>query len=223
IEIKATDNGNNPSTTSIVVTRDNVPPTVAITGPTSNPNYATNAATLTLSGTVSDSRGGTVASVTWSNSAGGTGVTNIAGGAWTSTTSTTLALGTQTITVTATDSVGNINTTTLTVVRDTSIPTITVTSPGSPHIRNTTPVTVTGTADDGSGSGVSVVNWSRAEGGGATGSAGGTTSWTANVPLVVGTNTITFTAVDAAGNTSTGVVLVATLDQSAPTLQITGP
>lgn len=224
IEIRATDNGNNPSTTSITVTRDTTAPTVAITGPTTNPTYATNAATLTLSGTVSDTGGGTVASVTWNNpTASSSGTATFGGGTWTATSATSLALGSQVITVTATDSVGNVSTTTLTVNRDTTIPTIAITSPTSPHIRNTTPVTVTGTASDGAGSGVSVVNWSRAEGGGASGSAGGTTSWTANVPLVVGTNTITFTAVDAASNTSTGAVLVVTLDQTAPTLLITGP
>jgi len=224
IEIRATDNGNNPATTSLTVIRDVTGPTVAITTPTSSANYATSANSITLGGTVSDTGGGTVATVTWNNpSASSSGTSNIVGATWTATAPTFLVGGSQVITVTATDSVGNISTTTLTVFKDNTSPTIAISSPSSPHIRNTTPVAVNGTADDGAGSGVTSVSWFRAEGGGASGGASGTAAWTASVPLVVGTNTITFTSTDAAGNTSTGSVLIVTLDQTAPSLLITGP
>jgi len=222
IDVRATDLGGSTSIDTIVVTLDQSAPVVAITAPTVNPTFYTTAASGPVSGTVSDAGGGSVASVTWVNSGGGSGTASLGAGTW-SIASVNLAAGNNTVTVTATDSVGNFSSTAILIVRDNTIPTVAVSTPTTPHIRNTNPVPVTGTAADAGGSGVAGVSWSRAEGGGATGSAVGTTSWTANVSLVVGINTITFTSTDAAGNTSLGVVLVVTLDQTAPALAITSP
>ena len=228
IQILATDNASNTATASLSVSYDNQPPNLAITGPTSNPTYATNASTVTLSGTVSANLGASMTSVTWANAGNATnGPANIVGGNWTSASAINLVSGPQVITVTATDSVGNIATKTITVNVDLTAPTVSITNPTSPNIRNTTPVAVTFTASDpgANASGVVSVGWSRAEGGGASGSAvfvSGTT-WTANIPLVPGTNTITPTATDAAGNVGTGAILSVNLDQVLPTLAITAP
>ena len=228
IQILATDNASNTSTASLSVSYDNQPPNLAITGPTSNPTYNTNGSQVTLSGTVSANLGATMTSVTWANAGNSTsGPANIVGGNWTSASAINVVSGPQVITVTATDSVGNIATKTITVNVDLTAPTVSITNPTSPNIRNSTPVAVTFSASDpgANASGVVSVGWSRAEGGGASGSAvfvSGTT-WTANIPLVPGTNTITPTATDAAGNIGTGVTLTVNLDQVLPTLAITGP
>lgn len=59
-------------------------------------------------------------------------------------------------------------------------------------------ITVQGSAADASG--IRSVNWQNSTG--ASGQASGTNSWTATVPVELGTNTVTITAVDAAGNSS---------------------
>ena len=82
---------------------DTMPPTVAITSPTSNPIYTTTASPLTLEGTGSDDLG--VTRVTWMNSRGGSGTASgttswVASGI-------VLQVGTSVLTVTAWDAAGN--------------------------------------------------------------------------------------------------------------------
>src|SRR3989442_1625351 len=81
---------------------------------------------------------------------------------------------------------------------DTTPPTVTTTAP--PATSSTSPITVSGTASDNVG--IAQVTWSNGATG-ANGVATGTTSWTASIPLASGANTITITAVDAAGNPTT--------------------
>jgi len=90
---------------------DTVKPTVAITLPTTQPTYSTTAPTIALSGTASDNTG--VTSVTWTNSAGGSG-TATGTTSW-SVPSLTLQTGTNTLTVTARDAAGNQTSTSLAV------------------------------------------------------------------------------------------------------------
>jgi hypothetical protein len=85
---------------------------------------------------------------------------------------------------------------------DTTPPTLTITSPSSGPA-SSSPLTVTGTASDAGG--VSQVTWSNALTGGS-GTAAGTTSWTASIPLAPGSNVITISATDLAGNTATSVI-----------------
>jgi hypothetical protein len=88
---------------------------------------------------------------------------------------------------------------------DTVPPSLTVTSPASTSVLAYSATMVfSGTATDNVG--VVKVTWSDAFGD--TGVATGTASWTANVPLLVGTNTITIRAYDAAGNTAWRSVVV---------------
>jgi hypothetical protein len=80
---------------------------------------------------------------------------------------------------------------------DTVAPTIVITAPAY-TIASTSnaSIAVSGTAKDNVG--VTAVTWATSTGG--AGAASGTSAWLATVPLLVGTNTITIRAYDAAGN-----------------------
>jgi hypothetical protein len=180
-------------------------PTVAITGPTTAATYSTNATPLTLSGTASS---GTT-SVTWANSAGGSG-TATGTTAW-SIPSIALTAGTNVVTVTA-HTASTTGTATLTVSYgsgggDTTPPTAAITAPSSSatYATTATTITVSGTAADDVG--VASVTWASDRGG--SGTASGTTSWSVTgVPLLIGPNIVTVTAHDAAGNTGTAVITI---------------
>ena len=183
---------------------DPIPPTVAITSPTSAPTFSTSATPLTLGGAAQDNIG--VAQVTWANSRGG-------GGTATGTTSWTasgivLQPGSNVLTVTSQDAAGNTGTATLTVTfTDTTAPSVAITSPTSTptYSTSTTPLTLGGTASDNVG--VTRVTWANNRGG--SGTATGTTSWTASgIALQSGSNVLTVTATDAANNTKTATLTV---------------
>jgi len=78
-------------------------------------------------------------------------------------------------------------------------PTVTVTAP--PANAPSTPITVTGTASASAPATVTQVSWSNSLSG-ASGTATGTTAWTATIPLVNGFNLITVTVTDSTGATS---------------------
>jgi len=107
---------------------------------------------------------------------------------------------------------------------DTTAPTVSIISPsvsGSYATANAT-VSLAGSASDNVG--VTSVTWSNAQGG--SGSATGTSSWSiANIALVLGSNAITVTAHDAAGNTRNAPLTVtySLVDAIAPTVSITSP
>jgi GH25 family lysozyme M1 (1,4-beta-N-acetylmuramidase) len=202
---------------------DTTPPTIAITSPTSGSTYSTSSSTVDLGGIASDNVG--VANVTWSNpQTGGTG-TATGTTSWTAN-SITLADGANVITVTAYDAAGNNSAATLTVTytpTDTTPPTIAITSPTSSSTYSTSSSTVSlgGNASDNVA--VATVTWSNPQTGG-NGTAGGTTSWTANnITLASGANVITVTAYDAAGNHSAATVTVTytPTDTTPPTIAIT--
>ena len=180
------------------------------------PPTSTTASSVALAGTVS---GGTGAvQVTWNtlNGAAGyaTGSSN-----WTAT--IPLAMGTNAITITATDAAGHTATQRMSVVRqqaappptpspspnppqpgstDKTPPSIVITYPAASAIATSaTAISFRGAAMDNVG--VTQVIWSNSTG--TSGLASGTLTWTANsIPLSLGTNTITFRAFDAAGNSS---------------------
>ncbi len=190
------------SSAAIVVTfsptTDPTAPTVTIASPTSASTYTSTSASLSLSGTASDNVG--VTQVTWTNSGGGSG-TATGTSAW-SISGITLASGSNTITVTAKDAAGLTGSDTLVVTysSDTTAPTITITSPTSATTYTSTSasLSLSGTASDNVG--VTQVTWTNS--GGGSGTATGTSSWSVSgITLANGTNTITVTAKDAAGNT----------------------
>jgi len=71
IVFTATDIAGNTATTSVNVTFDTVPPTVAFTAPSNQSNFITNALTVGLAGTAADNVA--IQSITWANSANATG------------------------------------------------------------------------------------------------------------------------------------------------------
>ncbi len=197
-------------------------PTVTISSPTTNTSYPTTAASLSLGGAASDDKG--VVRVSWQNDRGGGDVAQ-GTSAWTIP-AIQLAAGSNFITVTAEDAQGNLARDTITVtlaLPDTSGPSIVVTgpNPSSAFSFAADTLTLTGTAADASG--VQAVSWANDRGG--SGTATGTSAWTASIPLFDGPNRITVTARDTVGNESNSEVLVtyAPTDATAPTVSVTFP
>jgi hypothetical protein len=132
--------------------------------------------------------------------------------------------GTNVLTVTARDAANNTGTATLTVTNtgtDTTAPTVAITTPtaAAAFFTNSSPLTLAGTAADNVG--VTQVSWGNNRGG--SGTAAGTTAWSVSgIVLQTGTNALTVTASDAAGNTGTATLTV-TYDTTAPTASITAP
>jgi hypothetical protein len=105
---------------------------------------------------------------------------------------------------------------------DTTAPTVTISTPTSNPTFTTSgsSLTLGGTAADNVG--VTQVTWANSRGG--SGTATGTASWTAaGIALQLGTNVLTVTARDAAGNTVTDIVTVTRTDATPPTVTITTP
>jgi hypothetical protein len=88
---------------------------------------------------------------------------------------------------------------------DATPPTLQITSPGYTIVSTSLAwLVVSGTASDNVG--VASVKWSVSTG--ASGIASGTTAWSAAAPLLVGTNTVTIRAYDAAGNSTWRAITV---------------
>jgi hypothetical protein len=89
--------------------------------------------------------------------------------------------------------------------KDTTPPTLVINTPAATSVSTSlSTMTFIGTTVDNVG--VAGVKWSTNVG--YSGTAAGTANWSALVPLVVGTNTVTISAVDAAGNTAWRSVVV---------------
>src|SRR5438552_1660853 len=124
---------------------------------------------------------------------------------------TTVPNGAHTLKASARDAAGNATTSaSISVIvanADATPPTVAITAPtSSPTFStSTTPLTLGGTASDNVG--VTQVAWVNSAGG--SGTATGTTSWTASgIVLQPGANGLTVTATDAAGNTATDALTV---------------
>lgn len=172
---------------------------VAITTPTDQTTYITNAATIDLGGTAT----GFPTSITWVSNRGGSGIcTGL--GPW-SAPGIVLLPGVNTITVTAREASGASVTDALTVTC--RAPNVTISSPttlGS-YMATAPTINLSGTASDDIS--VTSVSWSNSRGGGAT--CVGTTAWSANgITLQPGRNTLTVTASDAAGNAGVDSLIV---------------
>src|SRR4029450_8679049 len=152
----------------------------------------------------------------WASDRGGSG---IAGGTTTwSVPGIALQPGANVLTVTARDAAGNLGTATLTgayTPPDTTVPTVSITAPtaAATYTTNVSPLTLGGSAADNVG--VTQVTWSSDRG--PSGTATGTTSWSASgIALQPGANVLTVTARDAAGNIGTATLTVS-YDPTAPT------
>jgi hypothetical protein len=174
-------------------------PAVMISSPTSGASYSTASPAVTLAGTATPASG--IVRVAWTNARGGTGLAS--GTAQWTAGPIPLQLGQNLLTVTAYNGSGASASRSLTVnyatTTDNLAPSIKITSPSSTSVLTSSAVVrLTGTATDNVA--VTAVTWSTSTG--KSGNAAGTTSWTADIPLLVGTNTIIVRAHDAAGNSS---------------------
>jgi len=226
ITVQAFDAAGNKGTDVLTVTYtppDTTAPTVSISSPTTSSTFATTSSGLGLAGTASDNVG--VTQVSWTSDRGGAGTAT--GTANWSVAAIGLESGTNVITVSARDAAGNQSTDILTVTytpADTSAPTVSILGPtsASSYSAGSSVITLGGTASDNLG--VTAVTWANDRGG--SGFTSGTTSWSvASVVLQDGTNVITVTAQDAAGNKGTDVLTVTytAIDITAPTVSITSP
>jgi hypothetical protein len=187
----------------IAASADNKRPTVKITAPTSSSTFATKTSPLGLGGTASDNVG--VTQVTWSSSRGGSGTAT--GTANWLVNGIALQTGANVLTVTARDAAGNTGTNALTVTYDPTPPTVAITTPtaAATFTTTTSPIALGGTAADNIA--VTQVTWSNDRGG--SGTASGTTNWSASaIALQSGSNVLTVTARDGAGNTGVATLTV---------------
>ena len=171
---------------------------------------STTSATITLSGTVAADDG--PPAITWSTSAGSSGLAVLNGATWLAV-NIPLAVGFNTITITAVGETGSVSRSvsiTRTVVpppgeTDTTGPTLTILYPSATSFATTlASLQFKGTASDRSG--VASVTWSTDTG--FSGTAFGTTQWSATIPLLVGFNTVIIRSTDTAGNVSSKSVVV---------------
>jgi len=210
ITVTASDASGNVASRFLTVTYtapDTTAPTITITAPTSGTTFSTSGASVTLNGIAADNVG--VTQVSWVTDRGGSGVAT--GTTSWSTGGIPLPSGSTQITVTASDKAGNQARRVLAVTTppqpDTTAPTINITSPTSAATFSTTGTTISlsGTATDSVG--VTQVTWVSS--GGGSGLAAGTSSWNASgIVLQSGSNQLTVTARDAAGNQSSAVITV---------------
>jgi len=222
IYVNATDNAGNKGSDAIFVTSDTGGVSVAITAPTANPTLITAWSAIYLEGLATDNV--KVTSVTWSNSAGGSGTAYMTpqyGGAsvtWKSRGNVSLYSGDNVITVTAYDAAGNSATDTLTVTvnpPELVPPVVTITGPTSNPTMTTGwhYIKLNGTATDNTK--VTSVTWTNSLGGSGTAYmnpqwGGKNVMWQSrgNVLLYTGDNVITVTATDSNGNTATDVLTI---------------
>lgn len=212
-----------------------VPPSslsMSITDPTSDPTYVCKTTSISVSGTANelDSSGGVLctgnlASVTWVNDRGGSGA-GFYDNMWNKPTAWSasgivLKPGDNVITITATDLWGNSATASITATAPSGLA-MAITSPtsGPTYVTNTTPITLSGTANGITSSGTVLGNaslasltWSNNRGGSGTGTYSGSsttpTTWSiTGIVLKPGDNVISLAATDLWGNSATATITV---------------
>jgi RHS repeat-associated protein len=184
VTVAATDAAGNATTVVRQVTRDDTPPAVTLTSPTTD-GGVTRTAALVVSGTASDQSGATV-------TVNGMPATLDAAGAFS--VSLTLTEGPNTITILASDGAGNPTTVVRHVDLDTQAPTLEVSAPQDGALPESGNVSVSGTVTDGHA--VTVT----ANGTALTVASGGAFSGSIAAPA---DRVVTVTATDAAGNATT--------------------
>jgi hypothetical protein len=212
LSVVATDGAGNARTVSITINRgtaDTTAPTIAVTSHSSN--QVVNTATITLSGTATDSgAGGSGVTGVTVNGSAATGGTASGNGTANWSRSVTLSAGANTITVVATDGAGNARTTPITVRLDSTAPALAITSHTAGQNVTTPSIMLAGTATD-SGRGDSgiasvLVNGLSATGGTASGA--NTSNWSRSVTLAIGANTIAVETRDTAGNITASQITI---------------
>lgn len=182
---------------------DVAPPRLAIVTPT--PRQITRDATVAVTGTVNDE---TPTSVTVN------GLTATRSGSNYSATATLATEGENTILVSAVDAAGNRTDSSRVVIHDSQAPVITLTSPSDNSITNNATAAVTGTVSDITTTTINVNGVPLTVG------TGGAFSGT--VTLTEGSNFVTVTGTDQAGN-ATSVARHVTLDTHPPVIAVSQP
>ena len=183
-------------------TVDTTKPTLSVTSPADG--LLTRDSIVTVAGTVSDQSSVSV-------TINGVPVT-VTNGSFQG--SVSLQEGTNVITIKAIDASNNTTIIVRNVVRDSTPPSLTISTPSNGLITNQTSVTVSGTATDVHAVTISV--------NGTAISVGQNGSWTTSITLKQGVNTITIVATDAAGNTTT-VSRTVTADWTPPAITVSSP
>ncbi|UCE80633.1 MAG: carboxypeptidase regulatory-like domain-containing protein [Methanobacteriota archaeon] len=209
VTVHATDDASNEGSDSVTFTVDTTPPDVSIESPEDDAIIASSSV-----------------DVSWSVSTDAeTTEYSVDGGAWqavdgTSVTVSSLTDGEHTISIRATDIVGNEASDSVTITVDTTDPSVEITAP-SEGATVGTEVVVQWTSDDGTGSGVETAEISID--GGAWETATTISSHTLT-DLADGQHTVDVKATDVAGNEGTdSVTFTVVEDDTAPTVSITSP
>ncbi|UCD86003.1 MAG: VCBS repeat-containing protein, partial [Deltaproteobacteria bacterium] len=207
--VEAVDNCNHQADPpiSVNITVDHSAPSVSITTPTSGTYFCTS--TVIVSGTASDLF--SPISLVRVN-----GVTAEGGESWTATL-TGLADGLSTIIAIAYDQAGNsASSSPVDIATDGLAPAVTILSPTDGGYVNSTTVTVSGTATDGSGSGVALilVNGETAT---------GTENWSITFAGQSGNPSYSAVAIDYCGQQSSIQAITITIDLSQPTVELVSP
>ncbi len=203
LKLRALDIVDNAKDATLSVNVSHRVPTLTVTSP--QDNLLTKSANVVVSGTVD----GTAAMVT----VNGNPVT-VAAGAFQTT--LTLSSGVSTVTVVATNDIGNSVTVTRNVTFDADPPVVTVTSPSDGGVVNSSSLTVSGTATDAT----SGIKQLLVNGQSVSVASGGAFSTALNI--AEGQNTVTVVATDNADNSATVTVKV-TLDSVAPQITLNSP
>lgn len=216
----ATDTSNLTATSATVsVTVDNTLPTVSLTAPSNNALLSGTA--VTMSANASDNIA--VAKVDFYRDSSvllGTDTTSPYSISWNS---TTAASGAHTVYAVATDSAGNVKTSTVVnVTVDNTGPTVSVTAPANGAVVSGTSVTISATASDNVA--MSKVEFYRDTNVllGSDTSSPYSFSWN-STSVTSGAHTLYAVGIDTAGNRTTSASVSITVDNTAPTVSITSP
>lgn len=207
-------------TLNVNYTLETTGPAIAVTTPSSSPAYSTTSSVISLAGVATSDEG--IASVTWSNSRGGSG--DCTGTISWTVPEIALQIGQNVITASATDLSGTTVTDTITITRiQLQSPAITITSPTSADswVSGRQTITLSGTAS--AAMGITHVTWSSDRG--SSGDCEGIGSWSAaDIPLESGENVIMVSASDDSQILGTDQILVTYQEDTAqPTIEITSP
>ena len=201
------DAAGNTATSTVLVDyfpSDIISPTVTITIPTSADAFLSGTTPIALDGTTTDDVA--VLAITWENETTGVGGTAFSSGPWGIW--APLTSGSNVITVTAVDMVGNVGTDTLNVdyfpAPDAIIPGVAI-SQGVMVSTASNPVSLSGSASDNLG--LTSITWTNDATGGS-GIASGTGTWFIPVPLAPGANLVTLAATDPSGNVTNDTIVV---------------
>jgi RHS repeat-associated protein len=203
IHVVATDAAGHVTDSMRTVIRDRTPPVLTVNAPTDG--FITRDTIVTVSGTVTDSTAVTV-------NVNGIPLIVGQGGAFSG--SLALVEGHNSLVITATDVVGNATSVPRTVIRDRIGPVLTVNGPAQGLITRDTIIVVSVTATDSNAVTVNVNGIQL--------TAGQNGAFSGSIALIEGHNTLTITAVDAAGN-QTAATRTVIRDRIPPALIVSAP